>query len=87
MTEAISHGTRYGYVGQGCRCEECRLATAKYQRRYMRLRAERVRRAGGVPHGTANGYKNYGCRCDDCCDAQLIAAQAYRKRKKKEASA
>lgn len=30
----VSHGTLYGYAGQGCRCEQCREASRLYGRRY-----------------------------------------------------
>jgi len=26
------HGTEYGYVGYGCKCDDCRAAHAKYAR-------------------------------------------------------
>lgn len=29
-----THGTLYGYAGQGCRCEQCREAARNYNRVY-----------------------------------------------------
>lgn len=29
-----SHGTLYGYAGQGCRCEQCKEASRLYGRKY-----------------------------------------------------
>lgn len=30
----ISHGTLYGYAGQGCRCGECKEASRLYGQKY-----------------------------------------------------
>ncbi len=30
----ISHGTLYGYAGQGCRCAECKEASRLYGQKY-----------------------------------------------------
>ena len=30
----ISHGTLYGYAGQGCRCPECKEASLQYGQKY-----------------------------------------------------
>ncbi len=33
---AMPHGTWDGYINHGCRCEECRAASAEYKREWRR---------------------------------------------------
>ena len=56
-TRVIRHGTETGYTHQGCRCDDCRTASADARRR-RRLTPNVAR------HGS-EGYRN-GCRCDVC---------------------
>lgn len=37
----MRHGTRTRYVTDGCRCEKCVKANAKYQKDYLRKRRAR----------------------------------------------
>lgn len=34
VDRSISHGTLYGYAGQGCRCAECKEASRLYGQQY-----------------------------------------------------
>lgn len=63
-------GTRYSYIGLGCRCVLCTDAQAKYQRQWVKRHASDD--PTSIPHGTVNGYNNYGCRCADCTEAKSV---------------
>jgi hypothetical protein len=69
----IIHGTEGGYVN-GCRCEECRVASAA-ARRARRLAVTAGERA--VEKHNANGYSN-GCRCDECRAGNTEKARLWR---------
>jgi hypothetical protein len=81
------HGTDNGYRNLGCRCDECRKATAIAQLAYMHrsgrsrpwdmYMAER-RAQEPPPHGTESRYSNQGCRCDECKEASRLAKRARR---------
>ena len=79
----LEHGTLTMYGCWGCRCEECRAASATYQRgRRQRLRddvAAVPREPGEVVHGTTGGYGFRGCRCQECRAASAAYKRAYRK--------
>lgn len=76
------HGTLTMYVNSGCRCTECKSASAEYARKRREIRAK-----SPVPdeiHGTRNGYVNYSCRCRLCSIAESYY-QDIRNSKKEEA--
>ena len=66
-TGQLVHGTTGGYR-RGCRCDECRRASAE-------ARARHRRRPNVKVHG-ANGYSN-GCRCDICREGQMAKSWRY----------
>ena len=72
------HGTTTGYA-YGCRCSECKSASAKYTRAYNESKPRKVRRQRTLVHGTLTGY-SYDCRCDLCCAAQRQHQRDYRER-------
>lgn len=71
------HGSVNAYTNHGCRCDRCKGANARLQRRL------RVRRADLEPpesvHGTEGGYSNWRCRCLECGAAHNAAARDRRK--------
>lgn len=88
MTTPIVHNYST-YQNHGCRCGECKAASAEWQRkRRERFRALRraveadggVYVAQGISHGE-NGYDNFSCRCEVCLTAHAAARQRHRKRK------
>lgn len=68
------HGTRSRYA-KGCRCPQCRAATAAYS---AQLVARRVAQ-GAIPtvHGLST-YNNFRCRCD-VCRAAMASYQRTRR--------
>lgn len=73
------HGTLYGYVYYGCRCDECVMGQ-RIARRQEHV--NRLARADSLPpekHGSASTYTNYGCRCQPCTKANTIANKPYQK--------
>jgi hypothetical protein len=76
--EKNRHGTRNMY-NQGCRCQECKAATAAYAR--GRRKAKKVL-ADATPemveHGKYSTYTNWRCRCELCCAANLEYHHARR---------
>lgn len=72
--EKIKHGTRTMY-NQGCRCQDCRAAVARYMREHRRERAvELANREPGTEDRFEHGYSayvNWGCRCGICSAANL----------------
>lgn len=77
------HGSVNGYTNHGCRCERCRAAEARRQKRW---RASVSLRPDDPQHGTNNGYTNYGCRCPRCSAAhKAYNRQYYQSRKNGEA--
>lgn len=80
------HGTNSNYVGNHCRCGECRDAHRTYQREWTaRVQAE-FKRTGQLPvyvsHGSLNAYTKYGCRCDSCRQARRNYKRRYYQAKK-----
>ena len=80
---ADDHGKATTYEYHGCRCDECRIASAA---RKARRRAERKRElAAGlyeVVHGRRSTYTDSGCRCRSCTTAHSAAcAESNRKRR------
>ena len=68
--DQVKHGRMSTYNRRGCRCDECRRASAEFHAKMRRQRAAKL--AAGevvVPHGKANTYINYACRCEDCTEA------------------
>lgn len=62
------HG--YGGYTNGCRCDVCTSAKAKYMReRRASARASTALLVEGITHGTQFGYEEKGCRCLPCTDA------------------
>lgn len=81
--DGIKHGTRYAYNTHGCRCDECKAASAAYMRDYYaRNKRGEVNNTTEIPHGTVNGYSYRGCRCDACKKAVSDYQKEYRARKK-----
>lgn len=94
----FEHGTTSRYR-QGCRCDDCRAAKTREQRKWRADNPEKVYRGAKalrdrkradpslIPehvHGTENGYGNYKCRCDECTRAWSAASIArYRRRREK----
>lgn len=60
-------GTHRGYCN-GCRCDECKAATAAYQRERRAARKASIQ-GDESWHGTLSGYTNYQCRCAECSSA------------------
>lgn len=87
----LRHGTRAAYTAGGCRCVECRAATAAYARSYYRRRrdgdtTDLRRRSDEIRHGTVSAYNHRGCRCGPCtvanrehCRRQRHTAAARRR--------
>ena len=68
----VPHGTRAGYNGHKCRCDECKAAQSEYGRK--RRGAPKPKKP--LPHGTYSGYACHKCRCEDC----KKAAAEYRRK-------
>lgn len=74
MTQGIAgtftHGTRSGYTGQGCRCDECMAWRKRDSARALdRARAKgRPEHGSKQPmiHGTGFAYRSKKCRCELC---------------------
>lgn len=63
----IEHGSVNGYFKDGCRCDKCRAAGAKYRKDYRAgRRISKEKPPSPIEHGTSNGYNKHGCRCDLC---------------------
>ena len=76
---ADDHGSRSTYMHHGCRCNDCRAATAAYEfRRRARLAREVAGGLYDVEHGSHSTYVNYLCRCGPCTAA---SAEYHRKRR------
>jgi hypothetical protein len=77
------HGTYRNYT-LGCRCTECRAASAAHARKYYkpRTKEQRVVRASTLPCGDPEKYRHGGCRCTTCRTAQAAAVRQYRAKKK-----
>ena len=71
----LPHGTVNGYIGWGCRCEECQQARRDYYGHKSRADYDAERAA---QHGTESKYTR-GCRCEDCREA----ANAERRRRRR----
>ena len=56
------HGTRYGNVYYGCKCDACLRASAEYSA--ARRKTEHPNHV--ARHGTTSEYVNYNCRCREC---------------------
>jgi hypothetical protein len=72
------HGSTTGYA-YGCRCDQCRTASAEYTLAYRQSKPPRPRRQRTLVHGTTSGY-SYGCRCVPCREAKAEQGRAYRAR-------
>ena len=77
MTESRprSHGTQSSYVG-GCRCQECRTASAEHRKRHRAEKAAarqlvdgRMVAVAAPVHGSSSTYHNHFCRCAPCTEA------------------
>lgn len=77
------HGTHNMYQHYGCRCVDCKAASAARSRR-LRANWLKVNRASTAPHGVRTTYVNYGCRCAPCKKANSLACKDYYRRKKEE---
>ena len=77
----ISHGTEHAYVRYGCRCDDCKRASAEARAR---------RRAGTGPGKTPKGqtvhslhaYDYHGCRCSACRAAKAAAQRRWYARRR-----
>lgn len=58
------HGTFNRYTNDGCRCDECKLAS----REYFRDRRKRGLPKDDPRHGTHAAYSHYGCKCPLCVE-------------------
>lgn len=75
------HGTLYGYLKRGCRCEECRAAKRESARRQRKSSSVRASYGRDVPHGDPLCYTR-GCRCDECKSGHAAAERARVARKR-----
>lgn len=71
----IVHGTPWGYVGRGCRCEACTEAKRAAEREY----AHRPKTWPTWAHGRLTTYKQ-GCRCEVCRGANTRAHADWKAR-------
>lgn len=62
-----SHGTLTCYQKDKCRCAQCRLANAEYQRSWRARNREQGR--SPTTHG-GRAYSNFGCKCPTCITSQ-----------------
>lgn len=69
-----SHGTRWGYEGHGCRCDECKRAHADHVLLQARRKGRPEKKT--ARHGTRSKYVK-GCRCQPC----RAAALAYERKR------
>lgn len=77
-------GTHRAYC-DGCRCVECKAATAAYQRERRQIRKASIT-GGEAWHGTLSGYTNYSCRCAGCSEAFSLYGQTWWKSNPDKAS-
>jgi hypothetical protein len=80
------HGTHSSYNHDRCRCDACREAHTDYQRRRRTQRfSEPI--PDDVRHGVKSTYTNWGCRCDPCTAANGAHGAAFRRARRREATA
>ncbi|MFE1767268.1 hypothetical protein ACFW81_24000 [Streptomyces angustmyceticus] len=80
--QPISHGiTRYR---KGCRCQVCRSANTKVNRKARARRKANPETADRAGHGKVNTYNNYCCRCEPCSKAHAARMRTYQARNKAE---
>jgi len=70
-TTTVTHG-QHGY-NQGCRCDVCKTAKRKADRR----RKARLKGTEPPSHGTSQSYSVYGCRCEVCVNARRDRRRKY----------
>ncbi len=76
------HGTLNGYGNLGCRCPDCRAASAQAQRQARKVRAARlVADPSLATHGKANTYVNWACHCRPCTKAKSAVDTIGRRRR------
>lgn len=87
----VVHGTSTGYSHYKCKCELCKEAFSKQQKRnyYRRKAIEQAKREAGleadtIEHGTVSGYSKKMCRCKLCTEAyNTYYRERYHIRKQK----
>jgi rubredoxin len=76
-----SHGTRYAYLYDRCRCPDCTAANTAYQAQRTRTRQLLLAEGAEVTHGTRATYTNWGCRCPACVAANTARSASYRRKR------
>jgi hypothetical protein len=77
---ADDHGSESTYGNWNCRCDGCRDAHARYNRKRRKERKAEIRQDPSLAvHGKRSTYLNWGCRCDACCGSEKAQQRIYRK--------
>ena len=74
---SMRHGTEAAYNARGCRCQQCKDASAAAR--------HRRRKSPNVSVHNAAGYSN-GCRCYECREAHNERWRKYRQAKRQAAT-